>query len=325
MAELQGLSFVWWWMFVLLPLPLILYKLLPEAKTEHALRFAYLPTSTANQTKQGRITKATTLLIWLCLLCAAARPVWFGEPIEFQPEYRDLMLVVDLSGSMQEEDMQDDGQYIDRLSAVKKVVTQFIEQRQGDRLGLVLFADHAYLQTPLTADRQTVAAQLNQTVMGLVGQKTAIGDGVGLASKTFIDSKAPQRTIILLSDGSNTAGTLSPLEAAEIAQRHQIKIYTVGVGAGEMMVKQFFMTRKVNTAADLDEKTLTQMAEMTGGQYFRARDAKELAGIYDAINQLEPVTSDVQIWRPQSEWFIYPLAIAFLLSLLLFVFRSNRV
>lgn len=188
-----------------------------------------------------------------------------------------------------------------------------------------MFGDHAYLQTPLTADRQAVIQQINQTVIGLVGQSTAMGDGIGLGTKTFVDSNAPQRVMVLLSDGGNTAGVLDPIEAAEIAKKYNATIYTVGVGAGEMMVKEFFMTRKVDTAADLDEKTLTQIAEVTGGQYFRARDAEQLENIYETINQLEPVSNDTQTWRPQSEWFRYPLSAALGVSVLLFFLRRKHV
>lgn len=234
------------------------------------------------------------------------------------------MLVVDLSGSMQKEDMNLDGEFTDRLTAVKKVLSDFVAKRKGDRLGVVLFGDHAYLQTPLTADRQAVIQQINQTVIGLVGQSTAMGDGIGLGTKTFVDSNAPQRVMVLLSDGGNTAGVLDPIEAAEIAKKYNATIYTVGVGAGEMMVKEFFMTRKVDTAADLDEKTLTQIAEVTGGQYFRARDTEQLENIYETINQLEPVSSDTQTWRPQSEWFRYPLSAALGLSVLLFLLRRKH-
>jgi len=205
------------------------------------------------------------------------------------------------------------------------VLSDFIDKREGDRLGLVLFADHAYLQTPLTLDKNTIRQQLNQAVLKLIGTQTAIGEGIGLATKTFIDSDAPQRVMILLSDGSNTAGVLDPIEAAKIAQKYNATIYTVGVGAGEMMVKEFFMTRKINTAEDLDEKTLTQIATMTGGQYFRARNSQDLAKIYDTINQLEPISQASQTWRPQSEWFGYPLAIALALSVLLALLRRNHV
>jgi Ca-activated chloride channel family protein len=236
------------------------------------------------------------------------------------------MLVLDLSYSMSQEDMQDSsGNYIDRLTAVKNVVSQFAQQRKGDRLGLVLFADHAYLQTPLTLDRNTISEQVNSLVLQLIGQKTAIGEGIGLATKTFIDSDAPQRVMILLSDGSNTSGVLDPIEAANIAKKYNATIYTIGVGAGEMMVKDFFMTRKVNTAQDLDEKTLMSIAKITGGQYFRARNAQELATIYDTINSLEPVENASQTWRPQKEWFSIPLTLSFLSLVLLLFIRRNHV
>lgn len=235
------------------------------------------------------------------------------------------MLVVDLSYSMSQEDMQQGGQYIDRLTAVKHVLSDFIQKREGDRLGLVLFADHAYLQTPLTLDKNTISEQLNQAVLKLIGTQTAIGEGIGLATKTFIDSDAPQRVMILLSDGSNTSGVLDPLEAAKIAKKYDATIYTIGVGAGEMMVKEFFMTRKVNTAQDLDEKTLTEIANITGGKYFRARNSQDLANIYDTINQLEPISQATQTWRPQTEWFGYPLLVALMFSVVLIVMRRNHV
>ncbi len=319
-----NIEFVWWWALFLLPVPMLVYKLMPQESRQAEINLAYLPASANHGKPRQLVQKTLSIGIWTLLVIACARPVWFGQPVEFQPEYRDLMLVVDLSVSMQEKDMNLDGDYTDRLSAVKKVLSDFVEQRKGDRLGVVLFGDHAYLQTPLTADRKSVIQQINQTVIGLVGPRTAMGDGIGLGTKTFIDSDAPQRVMILLSDGSNTAGVLDPIEAAEIARKYNATIYTVGVGAGEMMVRDFLITRKVDTAADLDEKTLTQIAELTGGQYFRARDAEQLKNIYETINQLEPVSADTQTWRPQSEWFPYPLSGALLLSVLLFILRRKH-
>lgn len=324
LSQWLNIEFVWWWALILLPLPLLVYKLLPRESQQAEIKLAYLPDNTHSNKPKQKLQKTLSIAIWTLLIIACARPVWFGDPIEFQPKYRDLMLVVDLSGSMQKEDMNLDGEFTDRLTAVKKVLSDFVAKRKGDRLGVVLFGDHAYLQTPLTADRQAVIQQINQTVIGLVGQSTAMGDGIGLGTKTFVDSNAPQRVMVLLSDGGNTAGVLDPIEAAEIAKKYNATIYTVGVGAGEMMVKEFFMTRKVDTAADLDEKTLTQIAEVTGGQYFRARDAEQLENIYETINQLEPVSSDTQTWRPQSEWFRYPLSAALGLSVLLFLLRRKH-
>lgn len=325
MSSLSNIEFVWWGMLILLPLPFVIYKFATPAKTEAALTLPYLPETSDSKGPKTKLHKIVASLIWICLVVASARPVWFGEPVEFQPKHRDLMLVVDLSYSMSKEDMQYNGEYIDRLTSVKRVLSDFIERRKGDRVGLVLFADHAYLQTPLTLDRTSVSQQLNQTVLRLIGTNTAIGDGIGLATKTFVDSNAPQRIMVLLSDGSNTAGELDPIEAADIAKKYNATIYTVGVGAGEMMVKEFFMTRKVNTAEDLDEKTLMEIAKRTGGQYFRARDSKELATIYDTINQLEPVSNTIKTWRPQQEWFTLPLAIALMLSCFLVVLRRENV
>ena len=298
---MANIELAWWWMLALLPLPLLIYWLTPSARKTAPIYLAYLPRADAKSSPKNVSARVLAALVWIALIIAAARPVWYGDPVTTQPKHRDLMLVVDLSYSMSQKDMKQGDNYIDRLSAVKHVLTDFIAKRQGDRLGLVLFADHAYLQTPLTLDRNTISEQLNSAVLRLIGTKTAIGEGIGLATKTFIDSDAPQRVMILLSDGSNTAGVLEPIEAAKIAKKYDATIYTVGVGAGEMMVKEFFMTRKVNTAQDLDEKSLMEIAKLTGGQYFRARDSKELATIYDTINNLEPVSQATQTWRPQQE------------------------
>lgn len=322
---MANFEFVWWPVLFLLPLPLAVYFLLPPANSSAPLFLPYLPESNSAPAKGNRAIKLLVLMIWIALITAAARPVWYGEPVVHQPEHRDLMLVVDLSGSMSQEDMLQNGDYVDRLTAVKKVLSDFIEKRQGDRLGLVFFADHAYLQTPLTLDRNTIKAQLQQVVLDLIGSSTAIGEGIGLATKTFVDSDAPQRVMILLSDGSNTSGVLDPIEAAKIAKKYNATIYTVGVGAGEMEVKQFFFSRKVNTARDLDEATLKQIAEITGGKYFRARNTQDLSDIYATINQLEPISQAIQTWRPQQEWFRYPLSIAFLFSCIVMWVRRNHV
>ncbi|ROV58402.1 VWA domain-containing protein [Vibrio ponticus] len=322
---MANLEFVWWPLFLLLPLPLAVYFLLPPAKSDAPIYLPYLPTGLEAAAGKSANVKFLAAAMWLCLICAAARPVWYGEPVVHHPEHRDLMLVVDLSGSMEQQDMLYQGDYIDRLSAVKNVLASFIQQRDGDRVGLVYFADHAYLQTPLTFDRTAVSEQIQQAVLNLIGAKTAIGEGIGLATKTFVDSEAPQRVIVLLSDGSNTAGVLDPIEAAKIAKKYNATIYTVGVGAGKMEVKQFFFSRTVNTAQDLDEGTLRQIAEITGGQYFRARNSDDLAKIYQTINQLEPVSQASQTWRPQQEWFRYPLAASLMFALVLIVVRRNHV
>ncbi|MCW8345712.1 VWA domain-containing protein [Vibrio sp. ZSDZ65] len=320
----MSLSFEWWWMFFLAPLPYVAHRILTPNIASTRVILPHLTALPEQANRMETVSKVLAISAWLLLVIASARPVWFGEPIEIQPKHRDMMLVIDLSYSMSKEDMAYQGEYIDRLTTVKHVVSDFVDKRKGDRIGLVYFADHAYLQTPLTFDKETIKRQLDQTVLKLIGTQTAIGEGIGLATKTFIDGNAPQRVMILLSDGSNNAGVIDPIKAAEIAQKYQTTIYTIGVGAGEMQVKDFFMTRTVNTAEDLDEETLTQIATMTGGEYFRARNAQDLSKIYDTINALQPITQASQSWRPQTEWFWLPTLLALmLLSALLFIRRDD--
>ncbi|WP_299022321.1 VWA domain-containing protein [uncultured Photobacterium sp.] len=318
-------EFSWLWAWLLLPLPLLIYRFSKPVVQPAAIRLPKLPDGIGMQQPDTRWRKVIMAIAWLALLTALARPIWYGDPVEINPEHRDMLLAVDLSGSMSIEDMvTSGGQKIDRLTAVKQVLNDFIAKRQGDRLGLVLFANHGYLQTPLTFDRNTVQQQLKRTVLGLIGQSTAIGEGLGIASKTFIDSDAPQRVIILLSDGANTAGVIDPLEAAELAAKSNVTIYTVGVGAEEMQQRTFFSTRTVNPSQDLDEKMLTKIAEMTGGQYFRARNPQELKNIYQLIDQMEPINTAQQTWRPRQELFRYPLAITLFLSMVLVLLRRRH-
>ncbi|MDD1795071.1 VWA domain-containing protein [Enterovibrio makurazakiensis] len=318
-------EFVWWWAFILLPLPLLVYKLAKPVPTPAAIHLPRLPTGLGGQHQRSRFRPIIMTLFWVSLVVAAARPIWYGDPIQIQPEHRDMMLAVDLSGSMAMEDMvMSNGSTTDRLSAVKDVLADFITKREGDRVGLVLFADHGYLQTPLTLDRNTVAQQLERAVLGLIGESTAIGEGLGVATKTFIDSQAPQRVIILLSDGANTAGVIDPLEAAQLAKDNDVTIYTIGVGADSMIQRSFFGSRRVNPSQDLDEKTLTEIAKMTGGEYFRARDRKELETIYQLIDQLEPISTVQQTWRPRDELFRFPLGLALALSVVIVVLRRRH-
>lgn len=318
-------EFIWIWAWALLPLAWLVYRFSKPVMKPAAITLPKLPEGIGQQQPNSIWRKVMMSLLWICLVGALARPVWYGDPIEVQPDHRDMLLAVDLSGSMSIEDMiTKSGESIDRLTAVKDVLAKFIEQRKGDRLGLVLFAQHAYLQTPLTFDRNTVKQQLERTVLGLIGQSTAIGEGLGIATKTFINSEAPQRVIILLSDGANTAGVIEPLEAAKLAAESNVTIYTVGVGAEEMIQKSFFGNRKVNPSQDLDERMLTKIADMTGGQYFRARNPQELEHIYQLIDQLEPINTAQQTWRPRDELFRYPLAIALMLSVIIAFMRKRR-
>jgi Ca-activated chloride channel family protein len=261
----------------------------------------------------------------LLLIAAATRPVWQGEPIEQAMSGRDLMLAVDLSGSMEIADFVLRGSKVDRLTATKAVAGEFIERRVGDRVGLVLFGERAYLQAPLTFDRKTVRTLLDESVIGLAGDKTAIGDAIGLAVKRLKDNPKDQRVLILLSDGANTAGTVAPLQAAELAAKEGLKVYTIGIGADEMVIRDLLGSRKVNPSQDLDEPTMRGIAEKTGGRYFRARDVKELENIYQMLDDLEPVERDKRYYRPQTELYPWPLGAALLLAAFLVIYRERSV
>ena len=317
------IHFVWPWAFLLLVLPWLIYRFSPPALAaeEAALWVPSLSPFGGTEHQQGR-TKGRwqlplALLCWLLLVGAAARPQWLGEPIELPVSGRDLMLAVDLSGSMQTKDFTLGGETVDRLTALKAVAGEFIQRRVGDRLGLILFGEQPYVQTPLTFDRRTLQQLLNESALGLAGDRTAIGDAIGLAVKRLKEGEGQQQVLILLTDGGNTAGQLSPLKAAELAARAGLKVYTIGIGADSMEVRSFFFSQSVNPSADLDEKTLSAIAEKTGGRYFRARDTEQLAEIYAELDRLEPVERDHDVYRPISELYFWPLGAALMGSLLL--------
>jgi Ca-activated chloride channel family protein len=330
-----GLSLAWVWLLLLLPLPWLIRKWLSAASQAGTLALKVPWFSMMTATGSGWMKKpalaAVATLVWVFLLLAAARPQWIGEIQELPVTGRDLLLAVDISGSMDTQDMILNGKAVNRLAVVKKVAGEFIQRRRGDRVGLVLFGRRAYLQTPLTFDTETTAILLDESEIGLAGRETAIGDAIGLAVKRLRDDASSDRVLILLTDGANTSGEVQPMQATEFAARENLKIYTVGVGADEMMVKDFFGSRMVNPSADLDEDTLKAIAERTGGTYFRARDAVALAEIYEQLDELEPVESDQESVRPVNELFHWPLSIAFLLCLVAALasmwpaMRRNRV
>ncbi len=321
------IHFYWPWLFLALPLPLFIRWLLPVRQPEQqaALKVPFIEdfTSVENRTvvSQQKWPLLVASLAWLCLVLAGARPQWLGEPVEQGISGRDLMLAVDLSVSMEEQDFVINKKRVDRLTATKWVASDFINRRVGDRLGLILFGTQAYLQTPLTFDRKTVVTLLNESALGLAGENTAIGDAIGLAVKRLKNQQADSRVLVLLTDGANTAGEVSPLKAAELAAQNKLKIYTIGIGADEMIVRSFFGARKVNPSIDLDEKTLTAIAEKTGGVYFRARNTDELNKIYHLLDELEPVEKDKQYFRPRTELYYWPLSIALLLAMVISLFK----
>ena len=309
-------EFAWPWMFALLPLPWLARRLLESAERRHdtALRVPDLADFNAVALAQPLIKSSAVqwiaLVAWGLLVAASANPRWLDEPVGVAASGRDLMLVIDLSESMQVKDFLLDDEPVDRLTALKKVAREFIDRRVGDRLGLVLFGEQAYLNVPLTFDRPTVARMLEETEIGLAGRSTAIGDAIGLAAKRLRDQDAPVKTIILMTDGANTSGQIDPLRAASLAKSAGLRIYTIGIGADEMVVNQLFGRIRVNPSQDLDEDTLRAIAKETGGRYFRARDVAELEKIYAELDRLEPVARDEEHFRPVRPLFTWPLAVA---------------
>lgn len=324
------LNFAWWWVFFALPLPIIV-RLLSKKTHESPMAALRVPSlrpgevSGQTQLKQTKPPLIISSLIWLLLISAAARPQWLGEPVSIPNEGREMMLAVDLSGSMKIDDMQLNGRQVNRLTMTKSVVYDFIQRRVGDRLGLILFADTAYVQAPLTYDRDTVSTLLSEAVIGLVGEQTAIGDAIGLAVKRFDERDESNNVLILLTDGQNTAGNITPEQAKELAINKGVKVYTIGVGADKMLIQSFFGSREINPSQELDEGMLTDIATSTGGQYFRARNAQELEAIYQQLDALEPIEGETRKMRPLSALFYYPLAAAIMLSALwaLFILANS--
>jgi len=323
------IHFEWPWLILALPFPILIRWLMPAniPVEQAALKVPFLEDFTSDETKAVTQTRQWPLLLamiaWTLLVFASMRPQWHGDPIELSVSGRDLMLAIDLSGSMEEQDFIVNKTRVDRLTATKYVAAQFISRRAGDRLGLILFGTQAYLQTPLTFDRATVTTLLNESALGLAGENTAIGDAIGLAVKRLRKQQKESRVLVLLTDGANTAGEVTPLKAAELAADNDLKIYTIGIGADEMLVRSFFGSRKVNPSRDLDEKTLTAIAEKTGGRYFRARNTEELDKIYQLLDELEPVEKDKQYFRPKTELYYWLLAIALFLASVSSISRMN--
>jgi Ca-activated chloride channel family protein len=320
-------SLAWPWALLALPLPWLLRRLLPEARglSEAGLR---VPSLSGFETLKDRSPAEQMLnwrfwiavLAWCLLVLAAARPEKIGDELEVPVAGRNLMLAVDLSGSMDQKDFELAGRRVDRLTATKAVASDFITRREGDRIGLILFGERAYLQVPLTLDRDTVKTLLLEAEIGLAGEKTAIGDAITLAVRRVHEQKVQEgeQVLILLTDGANTAGEIHPLKAAELAQQVGLRIYTIGIGAESLDVASLIGGRRaINPSADLDEDTLTAIAQQTGGQYFRATDTASLQKIYALVDELEPVEEPESGFRPVKSYYYWPLGAALGLCLLL--------
>lgn len=312
-------------MFALLPLPLIVRLVLPPVnyRNEDALRvpfFSEMESLTLSGGRKilgsARFRRMLGGLIWILLVTAAAGPRWTGAPAKIPSEGRNLMLVLDISGSMDEADFVLQRTPVRRWDAVQAVANDFIRKREGDRVGIVLFGERAYLYAPLTFDLKTVSDLLGEADVGMAGAQTAIGDALGIALKTMADVPAQSKVVVLLSDGAANAGRMKPLEAAELAGKMKVKVYTIGAGSEAVQRGGLFGMTPFAAGDEIDEKTLVEIAKKTGGRYFRAKNTGELAEIYKEIDALEPVKNDDVFVRPVKTLFYYPLAAAFGLSVL---------
>lgn len=309
--------FAWPWMLLALPLPLIVYRLRrPAPPRGAALRvpYAQLPALAGGVTGRNFAGVPWLLtLAWLLLCLAAARPQQWGPPEPAPRAARDLMLAVDLSGSMGEEDMQLGSRRVDRLTAAKAVIADFLERRHGDRVGLIVFGHRAYAMSPMTFDLDSVRQQLDDTVVGLAGRETAIGDAIGLAVKRMGDPSSGQRVLVLLTDGVSNAGVLTPDKASELAHDAGLRVHTIAFGGEEQAGALFGFRLPGGGEPAIDEAALEAIAEATGGRAFRARDTAALAGIYAELDRIEPVERAGPALRARIERYPIPLAVACLL------------
>ncbi|MDM8569173.1 VWA domain-containing protein [Thiotrichales bacterium HSG1] len=317
-------TFQWPWVITLLPLPLLIWRFWPHQKLQSDnLPQLRLPTTKYVQQAFSQLDSPNLnqrwkwillTLCWLGLVIALMYPQWLNKHIEISQTGYDLMLAVDLSGSMKTADFfTSNRQQIQRIDAVKLVLEPFIENRFGDRIGLILFADQAYLQAPLTLDNAAVNSLLQKAVIGMAGHETAIGDAIGLAVKKLRERPESSRILILLTDGDNNAGTLEPFKAAQLAKQYNIRIYTIGVGSKGGMFRQ-----------KLNEKPLKQIAKITDGSYFPATDLHALVNVYEHINKtLTKTEAESRTYIQRIPLYQWPLGIAMLALLMLQIVRFN--
>lgn len=315
--------------FLMLPLPLLIYFLLPAHRQRvAAFRFPFFrelarsagqePHAGAIVFSRSRLQNGAAILIWGLLVCALANPERVGEPITQEKAARDVMLAIDISGSMDQRDFPAaDGQRVQRLDAVKRVVGDFIDARDGERVALIVFGAKAFVQAPFTEDLATVRALLDQTEVGMAGPHTVLGDAIGLAIKTFQTSEIEDRLLIVLSDGADTGSRMTPINAAAIAAREGVELITIGVGDPKGTGEQ-----------RLDERTLTDIATTAGGQYYFAGDETALGDIYERIDAQAPKKIEVSVYRPKEPLAHILIALSAAVGLatlgLFYVFKTRR-
>lgn len=314
------------WLLLLIPLPWLVRALLPaHHQRKEAVRVPFMqrlsrslkiqPGKDFSRSKRPKSQWLMLITAWLCLVAALARPQWLEEPIVKELPMRDLLVAVDLSGSMETRDFTDEaGDTVDRLTAVKQVLDAFLARRDGDRVGLILFGSAAFVQAPFTDDLDVVRELLGEAQIRMLGPRTMLGDAIGLSINQFERSEVEDRVLIVLTDGNDTGSLVPPDRAARIASDNGVVIYTIAIGDPESVGEQA-----------LDEKTLSGIATTTGGAYFHANNREELAEIYGRLDELNPRQVETQSYRPLTDLYTWPLGASMLLSLLYFAYLEIRL
>ena len=324
------IEFVYPWAFVLIFLPILVTLFAPAYKErKSSIRVPYFarlvdvtgekPQSGAVLLSRNNLQRLLVAFSWLCIVTAIAKPEMIGAPINQEKSARDLMIAVDLSGSMSVEDFtlpetKDETEKVNRLVAVKHVLNTFVKGREHDRLGLILFGDAPYLQAPFTDDIATWQELLNESDIGMAGQSTAFGDAIGLAISVFEQSDTQNRVLIVLTDGNDTASKVPPVEAAKVAAAHDIKIYTIAIGDPSAVGEE-----------KVDLEVLKEMAELTQGKSFQALNSNELLTVYTEIDKLEPQQFDSLSFRPRVSIHHYPIALFVSIYLLALFIVNIRI
>ena len=317
-GELEMLKFAWLWMFALLPVPILVRKLMPKFDSKSASLKVPFFREVAEQSfttgAPSRLSIILAIIAWLALVTAAARPLWIEESVKIPITGRDLLIALDISGSMQQTDFSVSGG--SRFNAVREIAGEFVQRRAGDRVGLILFGSLPYLYAPLTFDVDTVVDFLAGSQVGFAGQRTAIGDTIGLAVKVLRERSAENRILILLTDGENSAGSINPVQAVQLAVQHGVRIFVVGIGPDQALVVNSGSSRNI----------LPHIAQATGGVYFHASNSEALQDIYQQIDQYEPIEADEQRRTKATELYPWPLALCMtVIAVLAFLYAMTGI
>lgn len=304
------------WVIYLLPLPILIWLIIPPAQQKRsALKVPFFdkavnasglqPKNGASFSPRKWYQSLVLCLVWILVLTGIAKPQIVGKPELEIKTARNFLLAVDLSGSMATRDWVIDGEKTSRWEAVKEVMHDFVDKRAGDRIGLVFFGSQAYLQAPFTTDLQMVGNMMDEVEVGLAGNKTALGNALGMGIQLFERDTIQKKVMLLLTDGVDSGSELKPIQAARLAANDSIIIHTIGIGTNN------------NGVYNLDDKTLRAIAETTGGRYFNAANSEELAQVYETLNEMEPIEFEATGFTPVTMLYYYPITLAGLLTILL--------